>query len=504
MELDNNILALIEPSIQPKKIETPSFEEGNGETDKVSKTFGIDQPVIFMNNYKFEKTDILQFELSNSGFLPTCDVTIVDTKNVFAVDAFPRDGDNFTVFINSKNESTFKSIHMDFEVLNIAAVPKKEGDPKKISISGRVKIPRIFSENCQFLEENTSIEHIKKVSEELGLGLASNITETTDPQVRIQAYINYVDFIGNIVKSSYVSDDSFQTHFVDPYYYLNFIDVNRILNSKNLSLDELQDNMTSLNTSMAEENHTDESIDSTETKLILTNNVQLKPTNQYIAKYEIENKSNIVVEAHGHFRDVQIYDDNAESPDERLDEFTVEALSANAENLKDIEEPLKGNRESEEYSSLIKHKYMGRQDVGTEGLGNVHQNHIFSQLHNIRNIDETQKLKLKITLESFNPSLYRFQKIPVLLYHTDSRAIKGAQNLEEAKKDKGFTDSSVDIPKSDEKEPDQMLDQFLSGYYLIESIDIVYRMKRSNFYQEVTLIRREWPARMSAVNSINT
>lgn len=499
MELDNNILALVEPSIQPVKLETPSTGEEKG-ADKLTKTFGIESPVILMNGYEFEKGDVIAFELSNTGIIPTATATIVDSKNIFAVDSFPRDGDVFTVFINSKNQSTFKSIHLDFEVLNITAMPKKEGDPSKITLSGRVKIPKLYSENCQYLEENTSMEHVKLVAQELGLGLASNIEDTTDSQTRIQAYINYLDFIRQIVRSSYVSEESFQIHFVDPYYYLNFIDVNRIFRSKNPSLKELQENMTSLSVSLAEEGEVDEDNDSTETKLLLTNNFQFKTTNQYIKKHELVNQSNVVVETHGHYRDIQIFDDNAE--EENLDEFRIDVLSADESSLKDIEEPLKGNRESEEYQSLVKHKYMGRQDVGEEGLGNVHQNHIFSQLNNIRNIDETQKLKLVVTLESFNPALYRYQKIPVLMYHIDSRTIKGSQNLDEAKKDAGFKDSAIDVENTEDENPDQTLDQFLSGYYLIESIDIVYKKKLGNFYQEVTLVRREWPARMSAVNSI--
>ena len=144
---------------------------------------------------------------------------------------------------------------------------------------------------------------------------------------------------------------------------------------------------------------------------------------------------------------------------------------------------------------------MGRQDVGEDGLGNVHSSYIFAKLNNRRNIDETQKIKLEVILESFNPSLYRFQKIPVLMYHTDAATIKQAMKLDAVKKDKGFTDSGIDTSAAIQDEnPDQVQDQFLSGYYLIESIDVIY--KGSKFYQKVILIRREWPARINSLDSI--
>src|SRR6056300_589603 len=175
MDLSSKILALIEPSIEPSKIETPSKNEESGEEDKITKTFGIDSPVIFLNGYVFERIDVVNFSIDSAGVIPTCSAKIVDSKNVFTVDAFPRDGDVFTVFINSKNQSTFKSIHLDFEIINITAEPKKEGDPKVVNLTGRVKVPKIFAENCQYLEEDMSLEHITKVAKELGLGLASNI-----------------------------------------------------------------------------------------------------------------------------------------------------------------------------------------------------------------------------------------------------------------------------------------------------------------------------------------
>ena len=496
MDLTGKILALVEPSIQPKKIETNSRgEETDG--DRVTKTLGMDAPVIFINEYVFEKGDIRSFDLSSSGVLPTASITIVDRKNVFTVDAFPRDGDVFTVFINSKNPTTFKSIHLDFEILNITAEPKRAGDPKIIRLYGRVKVPKIFAENCQYLEEGTSLDHITAVSKELGLGLASNIDDTVDVQSRIQPFIDYFSFVKEIVDSSYINDDSFQTYFIDPYYYLNFVNVNSIINSQNPSIEKFEESIASMNVSLGEENFTDDTIDDAPTKLFLTNKANFKAGNQYINKYRIENNSNSINELHAHFRDVQIYDDNSE---ERLDEFRIEAISTNPERLLDIEEPLKGNRESEEYQSIVKHKYMGRQDVGEEGLGNSHPNYIYSKLHNMRNNDELQKVKLVVTLESFNPSLFRFQKVPVLMYHTEAQTIKVAEKLDEEKNKVGFKDSAIDVGKTDkEEQPDHVLDQFLSGYYIVESINLIYRQKLGKFYQEVTLLRREWPSRITTV-----
>jgi hypothetical protein len=497
MQLDNNILALVEPTLVPLEIKTPSRNQEGGGEDKITKTFGIESPVVTMNGYVFEKNDINTFRLSNTGIIPTVSITLVDRKNVFTVDSFPRDGDFFTVYVGSKNESTFKSIHLDFDVVDIAASPSAEGDPKKVRISGKLKIPKLDAEECRYLEEGTSLDHLIRVIRELGLGLSSNVDETSDQQVRIQPYITYGDFIDQIVKSSYISDSSFLNYFIDIYYYLNFVDVNRVITSNNPSLEEFQDSFTSLHVSMAEESFADDRLDNTPSKILLTNKMDWKPTNSYIERYTIDNQSKTINEKHGHFRELQIWDDNG---DPRLDRYRVEALTTPSERLRDIEEPLKGNRESEEYLSLVKNKYMGRQSVGEAGLGNSHQNGLYAKFHNTRNNDELQKIKLNVTLASFNPSFYRYQKVPVLMYHNAAESIRAAIRLDQAKEQKGFKDSAIDKSRTvEDPQPDQVMDQFLSGYYIIESIDLVYKQSIGNFTQEMTLLRREWPARIATV-----
>ena len=74
---------------------------------------------------------------------------------------------------------------------------------------------------------------------------------------------------------------------------------------------------------------------------------------------------------------------------------------------------------------------------GDDGLGNVHPNAAFAQLHNKQNEMEVQKMKLEVTLNSFNPSLYKYQKIPVLMYHVDEKSIYQNERIKGDKKELG-------------------------------------------------------------------
>ncbi len=494
MELDHNILAVVEPALMPTEIKIyAAGEEGGG--DKQTKNMGNIEPFIMVNKYTFGRQQVRLVDLNLDGVVPSCIVEVEDTKKGFEVDSYPRDGDVFTLLINSKNQETFKSIHMDFTITNISASKAIEGEGAIIVMSGMCKIPKLFGENCQKLDSASSLDHMELVARELKLGLATNIDATDDTMSRIQAYETYLEFIKSIVQDSYISDDSFQKYYIDQYYYLNYVEVNRIFNSSNPSISELQDSLVSSAVSYGERGSQDgEDPDNAEMPLLLTNLQKLKGLNNYVEEVEIINNSNQISLAAGNKRNVMIYDNNSDS--DRLQKFDIEPLTST--NLSDIDEPLKGRRSEEDYLDNVKYKYIGRQNAGEDGLGNVHPNSVFAKLHNKQNELETQKIKVKVTLSSFNPSLYKYQKIPLLMYHYDGGKIRQAEVNKFEQEENGFNDDMLGM-KNDNKEegsPTQMIDRFLTGYYIIENININYDSS-IGLTQEVTLIRREWPTKMA-------
>jgi len=489
MEFNSNTYAVIEPSILPTEVKLTSMGEENGGF-KQSKTVGVNEPYVSVNNYSFSPTAIVSFKLTCSGKIPSLAITLDDTRDNFSIDSFPRDGDVLTFLLSSKNESTFKSIHMDFDILKVSNLPTGEAGTTRYVFSCKTKVPLLDSEECRYYETGTSLSHLQEEAKYLGLGMVTNIDGTADDQIRIQPYISHSKFITNIVESSYISDNAFQLWFIDQYYYLNFIDVNRIFNSKNImSIQDAQDSLISYTDAVATETGSDDKSDNVNSKLVITNHFRFKGLNNYINTYSLENNSFSVVSSHGHFRDVQVFDDVLEG----LSEFTLDPLTS--ENLLDSEEPLRGRRDEERYLSQVKHKYVGRQDAGEDGIGNVHQNYAYSKIHNHRNNLEASKMKLIITLASFNPSLYKYQKVPVIIYaYTPER--KSAEDVKNQEAEKmGFNERQF----KDKAENEQSrVDSFLSGNYIIENIDYSYN-RTKGIIQTVTLIRREWPTRYAAL-----
>jgi hypothetical protein len=107
-------------------------------------------------------------------------------------------------------------------------------------------------------------------------------------------------------------------------------------------------------------------------------------------------------------------------------------------------------------------------------------------------------MKVKVTLSSFNPALYKFQKIPLLMYHYDGVKIKAAEEAQAKQDEAGFSEQAI-VPDTGEREEEsnsQVVDRFLTGFYIIENININYDIE-SGLSQEVTLIRREWPTKVA-------
>lgn len=497
-ELENNILAVVEPAIMPTKIEIDSVKEEGGDAPKQSKSFGTMVPFILVNNYQFRPVDVVSFKLDLSGILPSCTISLYDTNAKFAVTEYPRDGDYFTILINSKNQETFKSVHMDFDIISVTS--SDSGGKSVLNLVGMSKIPKWMSEDCKNLDSDTSLNHIELLARELELGLATNIDATDDAQPRIMPYTTYSDFIKTIVSDSYVGEDSFQKYFIDQYYYFNYIDINKIFNSPSPPISEWADSLASFASSISTDTNTEHPEgDDAKVPLLLTNHVNLQGMNLFVEKQEIINNSMSVSLSSGYKRTVMIYDNNSEGA-ERKQEFTIEALSS--ENLRDSEEPMKGNRNETRYEDEVKFKYLGRQNAGEDGLGNTHANAAFSKLHNIQNKLEIEKMKLKVTLNSFNPSFYKFQKIPVLLYHYDKKKIMQALQQKVKAEEAGLTDTPFDLTDGEldnEGLPQQAVDSFLSGYYIIENIVYEFDAESNNTKQVMTLLRREWPTRMDAL-----
>lgn len=496
MALDKHILTRTEPTIELDEIAFKSYGEEDGKIN-ASKGYGEMIPFISINGYVFSEDGLNSMNLNLNSAIPSVDITITDTNSFFAVENYPRSGDVMSLRIASRQVDTFKDIRIDFDIESVMSPPRKpvdqgNGDVKYI-IKGVMKIPGYFAERCKSYGVGDVLFHLESISTDLKLGFASNIDagNAEDSMDLLVAYQTTSDVISNTVLHSYISDDSFQTFFIDPYYYLNFVDVNKMINSENTIDDTFANLEIPLNDYPGEE-------DKIESKLVLTNSERVAGTNISINKYALKYGSGKVARKNGYKRVVQFYENEPNSGNGTLGMISNDIEALSSVSIKDIEEPLKGRRGEERYLDEVKYKYVGRSSNLTNAT-NTHPNYLFAEIQNTQNMAELSKLSLEVELDSFNPGLYRFQKVPVIIYTDGFAANSMQEGAELVKNSQGFDNNDESGGESKSVSGEQSINSFLTAHYIIGGIQIIYKSSTGKLTQKLTLLRREWPASVSTL-----
>jgi hypothetical protein len=508
-DLDRHILVITEPTI---KLDPMNYDSGSEEKEggkKISKSNGSITPAVRINNIDIQEYDLNSMTIDTSNLLPTLTLAFMDSDNQFKGDSIPRDGDVVSIRLASRQSDTYKDIRMDFDIINCNASSSDEGgaNPQSLaggqySIRGKLKVPKILAEESKGYGKKTSLDHLEQIATELQLGFATNIDKTDDEMSRFCPYISKVQFINDIIKHGYIDDESFVVGKIDPYYNLNYVDLNKVFNSKN----DLE--LTYFNKMQEDMNKNPEDTDDTnkiKAAMLLTNHPTYNSSSQFFESFKVINESGAKTAKFGYTMKLQYFENDS---DEGLVSFDVEPQASKT--MSDIEEPLRGRRadgtgkkEDTRYKEEVKQKYVGRIDAD-KAHGNMNINHYFAAIQNKMNYAQSTKMKLEITLDQINPGLYMFQKIPVFITAYNDTEVARLNALKEKKKEKGFSTVGEEYGE-DPASPGGdkiVMDEFHTGYYIIENIQYTYDSDDGlGIRQRLTLLRREWPSKLNLINS---
>ncbi len=502
--LERSIVTLIEPAIKVDKImvedseskkavdeKNPAAPSGDDKM-KQSNRLGNTSPVIFINTTKYEEAEINNFELDMYGPIPTINFSITDATRKMNISG-PLDGDVISLYLRPPDEKNQRPIRIDFDIT--AMDPVGEGG---FRFNGLMKIPGLYAETNKSFPKDSSFNHLQDVAEFLKIGFASNETTTEDKMVRLCPYINLNEFLDETVNSSYKDDDSFFCWFVDPYYYLNYVNVN-----KQFSLDDKTDpiNITNANLGLGwDQGETEKSIKGS---LVLTNKPDKAGTNVFIKNFSLENNAAAVSLSEGYKRYVQYYNvGDGTAKGEYVSNFVDPLTTKGAEDKLIL---AKGRRDEDRYKTQVKYKWLGKISGDVDG-GNMHDNFIFSEVLNHQNKKEITKQSLKIEMEQMNFYIYKYMRIPVLIYQgSENNAAFNKAN----QRDKDLGEDKPDVPpegrstaqgnsqtapggKVGDDQRDAIKNEFLTGYYVVSGIKYKWTSP-GPISMEMTLLRREWP-----------
>jgi len=462
------ITVIDRPSIKLKEIDFQLVQKGNKDPkiEEFSKDIGR-TPYIEIGKLAIEADQTIMLQLFNDQFLPRIYIQFRDTSGQLIDPLFPIDDTILKVFIQADSD-ILMPIRMDFKITDINPIKSRPGDNYDVifGLSGILDVSYLY-QTFFTSHKDTSYNVLKTLAKEAELGFASNIDSTDDSMVWINPADQYLEYIQNIIKHSYKSQESFMFAYVDFYYNLNYVDIETALSEDIDGQTAVSSDNYFFNTPNEEE----------QTKeLILMNHPDVMSTNTYIDKYDLINRSTAINLEIGYLYYLSYYDTDGNT----LYKLILDSISTPGKDNNSI--IMKGGigevSEMQKYSA--DGEYMGKTDTD-----NVHKYYLYSAKHNENNLKFLQKVKLKITINKANFNLYRFQKLKVDFYKTNQMDNADLQGDKTQKLDQKSVDEKAGIISDEDK-----LNQRLSGDWLITAINYTFN-KKSGFEQEVTLVKRE-------------
>lgn len=410
---------------------------------QVVSSLGI-RPFVTINNLPIDQSSILSLKLWHKGMVPMCSLIFQDNTGKLRTDTI-QDNTIFQVFIDSKS-ADLKSIHMEFKVVEfnentqnseysvvgVMNIPYTNGPNKTYTASG-VGGNALYVQSYKSFE-GTSVDAIRQICKDLGVGFNTNIDKADDKMKWITNGITMEKSIEEIIRHSYISEKSFIWGYFDYYYCFNLIDMEKEIGRDN-SLDVGLETSTDKTSSVL-------------SKMTLINEKTIEKSSFYFEKYDIKNLSTAKSFGTGHSTKVKYYDVNTK------DWLIFDVDGNTSDQSKNV--ILKGSVDDVElYNQNVSTKFLGYIDTS-----NVHKNFHYAVVLNKRNMDDLSKIQVKLTLPNTNLNLYKGMKLSVT-----------------------FVNQNVNIG-----DPERIVWRF-TGDWIVS--DIIYNFIGDKFQQEVICVRRE-------------
>lgn len=196
-------------------------------------------PIVYINDFLIPQTNITNFCLDYSSFVPQVMVEFVDMTNEMLSTNVPKPGSYIKVYIGGYgDEEYYKPIRQDFLITNINKTNKtggeyqNSGNPIKYKLTGILNIPLGFRKMTWSSSRINARQAMFNISNTVGIGFATNFN--TNSTVDVMRWVNtqnksYYDFMREITQHSCYSPYTFFTSFIDQYYVLNYVECRRLL-----------------------------------------------------------------------------------------------------------------------------------------------------------------------------------------------------------------------------------------------------------------------------------
>ena len=509
---NSNIVRLVEdPEVKKNikfdelSIEHVGIEMVGGHATDQSHLVGAVYPIIRINDMEFGIKNIEKMIISSYSFIPTISLTLKFNSSDFISTNMPKDGDIISSFIRT-NTDALNFLRNDFIITSCSVSISKGKNASTIYLNGKMFIPGIDSNYNFFGLIGSSRTVCKEVAKKFNIGFAYNDEENTDDFQNWICSGRADNFIEDVTLHAWKDNTSFFNTWIDLYYNLCFVNVNKFLVSNGT---EEVDITFASNVSIYQGISKEDGESPENAKGIvkmLSNNNSFRGTPFYVTKWSITNNSGISLSS-GYVEESCIFIHNQPlySSDSEKCFNIVNNISSYDKDKLDSYMILRGRttydastntnekpRENYDMQKLyITRNFNGveyalsdntdtNSTTNNEWTGNVHKNYMRAPIHNSINFTELEKMYIKVETDGLCLQIMRGERVPIVLEKENGSS-------------SGLYNESIAMST-------ESVHKMYSGYYIVDSIEYGYNPKRANsnktrsaFYTTMILKRREWP-----------
>ena len=497
------ILKKLDPTIQPTRIEIKDNETNKAkkeakifspDTTGYKQNSGLTEPLIQIGNIRLAPGQIKSLKIWQDELVPRILITLIDTGSEFSASKFPISNILISIFIKSPI-TKLKSMSCDFIITNVNSFNISDNEIQ-YTFTGDMHIPKLHTNISKAFSQVTSHDALLLIANDLQLGFADNLTENTnDKMTWLIPNYSYKSAITHISKLAYSNDTQFFDCFIDRYYMLNFINVEKQFEKMDdaLSIAYINQDLSAIRDSH-KANPEKDVTEPNEMQLRITNHPGYASTELYIIEYSLISNHGEILKNNSLRRTLYYYDHGGNvKPD-----LTKKDNSLDSVNFKiNFIEPMidKQDKDGTFPQTTSVSEFIDKNDKTQTAVGqwagvdygNAHTSYKFSELLNDHNHKDIEKNMLKVKLAGFSNNIIRGSRLLVDIYLDRVASNAADTSRTDADSPEAHSNQGLDWPQNRDR---ILRDNFLSGAYYVKTIN--YSYTNGTFETDLLLTKRNW------------
>lgn len=209
---------IIVPLTNSSRDEAEEVYTQNRPAVQQTAVYGIQSPLIMINNIVIDFSDVLLFELSCVYDTPSVKLVVRDRYKLISTIDTPSVDNELRIQILPKFEDKYKKINLTFYITRSSV------SGNIIDIRGEYKLSKFTSDNIKSFGEISTYQLIEKIAQETGLGLASNVADSNDKRYIYCNNKSYNDLLQSEIEMS-GSDMQVYDYWIDWWNNIVFADI---------------------------------------------------------------------------------------------------------------------------------------------------------------------------------------------------------------------------------------------------------------------------------------